>query len=110
MLRGRVVHRQLFALPDGAQGKEKNTAVARLAETIRLARMIYVSSRIPTTAGIDAPVIVHLTNTQFATARDSPSRFCIRNPFAQELRHFLARRQAVRRKTALSIDGRFAHQ
>jgi len=71
--------------------------------------MINVSSCVPTTAGIDAPVIVYLTDSNPATARDPAVSFGIANALAHELSHLPACRQRARRKTTPSIDTGSSH-
>jgi hypothetical protein len=110
MLRRRVIERQFFAFGDVAQRKEKKTTMTDAAEAVWLARMINVGRRVSTTTCINTPIIVHLTDSDLATARDSAPRLRIRDPFPEEFPHLLAAGQGTRSKTTLPIDARVPHQ
>lgn len=100
-----VIDRDLFAGFDVAQRAKENVAVQDLHERIRTARVIDVVRAVSTTAAVQTPAVVDLTNPEHAPM-STPARFGVRDLLAGVLSDFVSLFKRYGREAAFAVNTR----
>src|SRR4051794_38463215 len=104
MLRWRVIERDLFAGGDIAQREEEHAAVRHAAEAVRRAGVVDERGGVAAAAGVDAGVIVELTDAHLAASRDAARGFAVADAFAFQFADFLPGWKSDGREAAFAVN------